>query len=35
MYELRRILAGEEIAVNHWQVERDGTIRGLVEIIAE
>ncbi len=37
VFWLRRVavLGDEEIAVNHWQVKRDGTTRGLVEIMAE
>ena len=37
VFWLRRVAVwGEEdIAVNHWQIKRDGTTRGLVEIIAE
>ena len=37
VFWLRRaaVVGDEEIAVNHWQVKRDGTTRGLVEIIGE
>jgi hypothetical protein len=37
VFWLRRlaVLDDEESAVNHWQIKRDGTTRGLVEIISE
>lgn len=28
-------LGGEQAAIEHWQIKRDGTQRGIVEIIAE
>ena len=29
------VLGNEQSAINHWQVKRDGTRRGVVEIISE
>lgn len=37
VFWLRRlaVLDDEQSAINHWQIKRDGTRRGIVEIIAE
>jgi hypothetical protein len=37
VFWLRRLaaLGGEETAIEHWQVTRDGNRRGIVEIIPE
>jgi len=37
VFWLRRLAAagGEEAAIEHWQVKRDGSLRGIVEIIPE
>jgi hypothetical protein len=32
---LRTALGGEDEAVQHWQVKRDGTRRGIIEVIPE
>ena len=36
VFWLRRLaaLGGEQEAVEHWQVKRDGTRRGIVEVMA-
>jgi len=35
IFWMRRMaaLGGEEAAIAHWQVKRDGTLRGIVEVI--
>jgi hypothetical protein len=37
VFWLRRLaaLGGEEVAMGHWQIKRDGSLRGIVEIIPE
>jgi hypothetical protein len=37
VFWLRRLAAvgGEEAAIEHWQVKRDGSLRGIVEVIPE
>jgi hypothetical protein len=32
---LRTALGGEDEAVQHWQIKRDGTRRGIIEVIPE
>jgi hypothetical protein len=37
VFRLRRTaaLGGEEAAIEHWQMKRDGSRRGVIEIVVE
>ncbi len=37
VFWLRRLAAmdGEDCAIGHWQIKRDGTRRGIVEVLEE
>lgn len=37
VFWLRRLAAleGEQAAIEHWQIKRDGTLRGIIEIVEQ